>query len=246
VSTTEDAAAGPLLSPPRSAAQNRVLDAALSLIGEHGVGGTSLQMIADAIGLRKGAVYHHFKTKEEIVIALLDRELSRLEPALRAAESEQSPPRARELLLTQVIDIAIQRRGVTASVLPNDPVINRMFAEHQALNQYLQRLYGVLLGDAGEEARVVAAMLSNAIAGTIVHPLVADMDDDTLRAQMLHVMRRIIDLPPEPDRRPARPAKRTVSHVAKRRAASADGKDHGTHRKAQASSRNTASSKRQK
>ncbi|HEU4362461.1 MAG TPA: TetR family transcriptional regulator, partial [Mycobacterium sp.] len=40
----------------RSAAQTRILDAALQLIGENGVGGTSLQMIADEIGVTKAAV----------------------------------------------------------------------------------------------------------------------------------------------------------------------------------------------
>ena len=66
----------------RSAAQTRILDAALQLIAEHGVGGTSLQMIADAIGVTKAAVYHQFKTKEQIVIALTERELGSLEEAL--------------------------------------------------------------------------------------------------------------------------------------------------------------------
>jgi AcrR family transcriptional regulator len=55
---------GRLTSVPRTAAQTRVLDAALDLISEHGVSGTSLQMIADAVGVTKAAVYHQFKTKE--------------------------------------------------------------------------------------------------------------------------------------------------------------------------------------
>ena len=59
------------------------------------MGGTSLQMIADEIGVTKAAVYHQFKTKEEIVIALTERELGGLEEALEAAETEQSRPRAR-------------------------------------------------------------------------------------------------------------------------------------------------------
>ena len=45
-------------------------DAALKLISEHGVSGTSLQMIADEMGVTKAAVYRQFKTKEEIVIAI--------------------------------------------------------------------------------------------------------------------------------------------------------------------------------
>ncbi|WP_156765397.1 TetR/AcrR family transcriptional regulator, partial [Mycobacterium sp. 1245852.3] len=50
-----------------SPARTRVLDAALDLIANHGVSGTSLQMIADAVGITKAAVYHQFRTKEQIV-----------------------------------------------------------------------------------------------------------------------------------------------------------------------------------
>jgi predicted DNA-binding protein YlxM (UPF0122 family) len=37
------------------------------LFGQYGVSGTSLQMIAEHIGVTKAAVYHQFRTKEEIV-----------------------------------------------------------------------------------------------------------------------------------------------------------------------------------
>jgi AcrR family transcriptional regulator len=81
------------------------MDAAMKLIADHGVGGTSLQMIADTVGVTKAAIYHQFKTKEQIVIALTERELGGLEEALEAAEAEDHPPRARELLLDRVIDL---------------------------------------------------------------------------------------------------------------------------------------------
>lgn len=177
---------------PRSAAQTRILDAALKLIGDNGVGGTSLQMIADEIGVTKAAVYHQFKTKEEIVIALTERELGGLEEALEAAEAEQSQPRARELLLDRVIDLAVERRG-PASTLQFDPVIVRLLAEHKPFQQFIQRLYGVLVGEAGDDARVSAAMLSGAIAVGVMHPLVAGIGDDTLRSQLLRLTRRFIE-----------------------------------------------------
>jgi AcrR family transcriptional regulator len=176
----------------RSAAQTRILDAALQLIAEHSVGGTSLQMIADAVGVTKAAVYHQFKTKEQIVIALTERELGGLEEALEAAEAHDHRTRAREMLLERVIDLAVERRGV-ASTLQFDPVIVRLLAEHQPFQQFIQRLYGVLVGDAAEDARVSAAMLSGAIAVGVLHPLVADIDDDRLRAQLLRITHRLFD-----------------------------------------------------
>lgn len=182
---------------PRSAAQTRVLDAALDLITEHGVSGTSLQMIADAIGVTKAAVYHQFKTKNEIVIALTEREFAGLADVVDAAEAERYAPTARELLLVRVIDVAVQRRRA-ASTLQFDPIIVRLLAEHEPFQRFLNRLYGLLIGKAdrtGAEARVAAAALSGAIGVAVTHPLVAGIDDDTLREQLLRLTRRILDLP---------------------------------------------------
>ncbi|MDY6996254.1 MAG: helix-turn-helix domain-containing protein [Actinomycetota bacterium] len=179
----------------RTAAQTRVLDAALKLIAEHGVSGTSLQMIADAMNVTKAAVYRQFKTKEEIVIAITEREMSTLEDAVEAAEAEGHPMRAREVLLERMIDQAIERRGVV-SVLQFDPVIIRLQAEHEPFQRFIERLYAALLGtEAGVEARFHAAMLSSAISVAVMHPLVADLDGDTLRAQITAMTRRMLDLP---------------------------------------------------
>jgi AcrR family transcriptional regulator len=44
-------------------------------------------MIADAIGVTKAAVYHQFNTKEEMVVAAAEAELSNVEAAIEAAEA---------------------------------------------------------------------------------------------------------------------------------------------------------------
>ena len=71
-----------LADVPRSAAQTRVVTAALGLFARHGVNGTSLQMIADELGVTKAAIYHQFPTKDEIVIAAVEVELVKVEAAL--------------------------------------------------------------------------------------------------------------------------------------------------------------------
>ena len=69
---------GRLAPTTYSAAQKRVIAASLDLFGTHGVSGTSLQMIADAIGVTKAAVYHQFKSKDDVVIAVAETELAAL------------------------------------------------------------------------------------------------------------------------------------------------------------------------
>ncbi len=171
-----------------------MLDAALNLITEHGVSGTSLQMIADAMGVTKAAVYRQFKTKDDIVIALTERELGGLEEALEAAEAAPSATQARDVLLARIIDTAIERRRATTT-LQFDPVIVKLLANHEPFQKFISRLYAVLIGDSGYEARLPAAMLSGAIAVGVMHPLVADIDDDTLRRQLLTYTRRLADIP---------------------------------------------------
>lgn len=186
---------GRLATTTYSAAQTRIITAALDLFGAHGVSGTSLQMIADAIGVTKAAVYHQFKSKDDVVIAVSETELSALQDALDAAEAEADQVTARDVLLTRVVDMAVTRRQLTG-VLQFDPVVVRLLAEHQPFAQFIERLYQVLLGGGtGVEARVNAAVMSGALSAAVMHPLVTDVDDDTLRAQILKVTRRILDLP---------------------------------------------------
>jgi AcrR family transcriptional regulator len=186
---------GRLAPTTYSAAQTRVITAALDLFGAHGVSGTSLQMIADAIGVTKAAVYHQFKSKDEVVIAVAETELAALQDALDAAEQEADQVTARDVLLTRVVDMAVTRRQLTG-VLQFDPVVVRLLAEHPPFAQFIERLYQVLLGGGvGVEARVNAAVMSGALSAAVMHPLVTDVDDDTLRTQILKVTRRILDLP---------------------------------------------------
>src|SRR5499426_2334591 len=97
-------------SGSHTAAQTRIIDAALALFAEHGISGTSLQMIANALGVTKAAVYHQYNTKDEIVLAVAQVVLAGLEAAVTAAEAERSRPRAREVLIAAMIDLAVEQR----------------------------------------------------------------------------------------------------------------------------------------
>ena len=178
-----------------SAAQARIITAALDLFSRYGAGGTSLQMIADEIGVTKAAVYHQYKTKDEIILAAAQAELARLEAVIDAAEAEPSRKRARDALITGMVDLAVDRRRTTSTIL-SDPVIVGFFAEHETFRDVMQRLRRLLIGDdAGPEARVRTAMLIAATSGAVMHPFVVGLDDDILRAELLRLARRFLGPP---------------------------------------------------
>jgi AcrR family transcriptional regulator len=179
----------------RTPAQLRIMDAALDLFAEHGVSGTSLQMIADAVGVTKAAVYHKFKTKEEIVVAVAENEMMMLEGALEAAEAETDAVGARKVLLTQVVGMAIERRRWVRA-LQYDPVMVRLLSEHPPLRGLIIRLYGILVDESNDtEARITAALFSGAIAGTVINPIIDGIDDDSLRSVLTQLIARMLKLP---------------------------------------------------
>ena len=79
------------------APRQRILDAALEPLAEHGYEGMSLQQVADRVGLHKSTLFHHFRSKEELARevyrGLTERLLKRLEPILA-----EDPPRFESLL----------------------------------------------------------------------------------------------------------------------------------------------------
>jgi AcrR family transcriptional regulator len=174
-----------------STPQARIISAALELFAENGVGGISLQMIADAIGVTKAAVYHQYNTKDEIVLAAAQAELERVDAGVSAAEAEPTRPQARKTLVTGMVDLAVAHCRTVSTDL-NDPLIVRFFAEHESFRPVMDRVSRVLRGDGtGHEARNSTAMLTAAIS-TVMHLLVTGLDDEVLRSQLQRLVERIL------------------------------------------------------
>lgn len=53
--------------------KEKLLDAALHLFAKNGFYGTSIRQIAEQVGLTKQALLHHFKAKEKLYAAVLER-----------------------------------------------------------------------------------------------------------------------------------------------------------------------------
>jgi AcrR family transcriptional regulator len=57
----------------------RIIETALGLFNEHGTGAISTNHIAQALGISPGNLYYHFRNKEEIIRAILERKDARWE-----------------------------------------------------------------------------------------------------------------------------------------------------------------------
>jgi len=68
--------------------RERLLEGALHLFATHGYHGASMRQIADAAGMAVGGIYNHFRSKEEILVAVILtwHPLQLIMPALAEAE----------------------------------------------------------------------------------------------------------------------------------------------------------------
>lgn len=100
-----------------------VLTSARRLFADRGFAGTSLQDIADAMGVRKANVYYYFSTKGAILEALLDERVIALESLLDRAEAEAPGRARRELLIAGYVDGVVEAFRADASVDFADPAV---------------------------------------------------------------------------------------------------------------------------
>lgn len=74
------------------ATRESLLDAAERLFQARGVSRSSLQLIADAAGVTRGAVYWHFRDKGELFAAMMERARLPMEEAPSPADGTQAVP----------------------------------------------------------------------------------------------------------------------------------------------------------
>lgn len=81
--------------------QQQIAEAALAVVAAQGVKALSVAAVAERVGLVPSALYRHFKSKEEVLNAVLDLIASRLRTNVRMVCEEMDDPveRLRELLM---------------------------------------------------------------------------------------------------------------------------------------------------
>lgn len=152
---TRSASAAP--SDPQSTRQ-RILDIALNLFANLGYAGTSVADIAGELGTSKAALYYHFKSKVEILDALLTEPTAAYaELADRAAAGELSS----EQVLDELID-SIAGSRVLMGVVSNDPSVIRVVMERATCPNPQEKLDAIIAVLAGPDPDPVARIRAHA------------------------------------------------------------------------------------
>jgi AcrR family transcriptional regulator len=92
--------------------REKILDASEALFARRGFAGVGLSEIADAVGLGKSSLFHHFPTKAQLYAAVVERILSEIETELVRALAVGGTPVER---LDRWVDTIIDLLGTRTS-----------------------------------------------------------------------------------------------------------------------------------
>jgi AcrR family transcriptional regulator len=119
--------------------RERILDAALDLFLAQGYDGTSLRQIAEQLGVTKAALYYHFESKEDILMALHMRLHALGKDALDSVGDEPMTLELWGQLLYQVVDQMLAQRKLFLMHARNQAAMEKLHSdEHDAANDDIQ------------------------------------------------------------------------------------------------------------
>jgi TetR/AcrR family transcriptional regulator, fatty acid metabolism regulator protein len=82
---------------PGAERKAQIVDATLRLVAEHGLAGASMSRIAEAVGISNAALYRHFDSREDILIAAHDTLIQRVFAWLNSSQAPSVVDRLREM-----------------------------------------------------------------------------------------------------------------------------------------------------
>lgn len=183
--------------------RDRILDVAMELFIEQGYEATSLREIAEPLGFTKAALYYHFKSKQEILRALMEPAIGLQQGLIERIEAARSLEDWAALLgwmLDEmfgnylVFKVADRNRSAVETLAES----SQFFEDHLRLHAQVEAVATRPDLSLNERVRIVCALGSVAGFDDFGGKLLDDEPPERLRAELVTVVRSILGLPPEP------------------------------------------------
>jgi TetR/AcrR family transcriptional regulator, cholesterol catabolism regulator len=142
----------------RGARYSELISTALDMFAERGYEHTSIEDIADRLGILKGSLYHYITSKEDLLVNIMSDGMARLQPVIDDIHALEEPPEAKlRIFLERYTVHAIEQRWM-----------NRIFAsDFRSLDRKNQR---DIVAQRDEYDRFLTALIEDAQADGSVRP----------------------------------------------------------------------------
>jgi AcrR family transcriptional regulator len=179
--------------------RQRLLDVAVALISQHGFAGTSLQMIADELGFTKAAIYYHFRTRDQLLIALMEPLLQQIRQVVETAESQHTPRTQMDAMVQGFAGVVAKNRSL-AAVMVFDPSVHRVLQSQPEWGDLIARQLTLLMQlESGPMGIVKATAVFTGLAGAATGAP-DDIEERSLIEELANLGRRMLGLRQPPRR----------------------------------------------
>ena len=138
------------------ATRNALIEAARGLFSERGYAGVSTEEIVQAAGVTRGALYHHFRDKQDLFAEVVERlEQEVLEQVAAAALEEQDPWEQQVVAVGAFLDCCLDP-AVQRVILTDAPSVLGLHAWRE-----IEARYGLALVRGGLQAMVDAGLIED-------------------------------------------------------------------------------------
>lgn len=150
--------------------RERILREAAALFRRKGFNGASMQDLAEAVGITKSSLYHHFRSKQALLFEILSTTVDRETPALRTIAEAELPAaeRLRRAVARHVLGLIRDLDNVACFVEEGRFLAPRYREAYIAKRDRYERLFRRILEEgvaAGEFRPVDVRVASLAILG---------------------------------------------------------------------------------
>jgi AcrR family transcriptional regulator len=173
----------------------RIQDVALELFTEQGYEATSLREIAERLGVTKAALYYHFKTKEDIVVSLIEDRITALEELIVwAQEHGNTPETRREVVIRYSHELSQSRHHQTMRFMERNQTAMRDHPLIGRMRERMMTLFGLLSSpDEPLPVRLRRTMAILALHGSWFLLSDPDITDEERQEAGLQVALELID-----------------------------------------------------
>jgi TetR/AcrR family acrAB operon transcriptional repressor len=160
------------------ATRNRILDAAERVFSARGVSRTSLQDIAEAAGVTRGAIYWHFRDKSDLFTAMVSRVTLPMENLVaRSSEQAVSNPLAE---LKSAAIYALKRTATDARCQRVFDVVVHKCEYLDEMAGVKRRLHDTQKGCVGRAERAIRNAIRRGLLPAHINPRLAAIGLDSL------------------------------------------------------------------
>jgi AcrR family transcriptional regulator len=181
--------------------EKAIIEAAIKLYATKGFASTSIQEIVSESGISKGAFYLYFKSKDALLIAILEYYFDYIQKKLEAYEQEQLPPREKfSLQLAALFNTMLEHKEFIImqsreQAIPlNEEVKELMIRKYYEAQMFYQRSLRAIYGQKAEPHLWDLALMLEGFFNSYMKLLIFNPEGFKIDELVEYILRRVDSL----------------------------------------------------